>query len=99
MGRYDVALQAFDKVIEIDPTYLGISGVWFDKGEALDKLSRHDEAAAAYESAVSAYDNDLERYPGVDTFWEGKGEALKALGRQSEANSAFAKAKELGYQG
>lgn len=59
MGRYDVALQAFDKVIEIDPTYLGISGVWFDKGEALDKLGRHDEAAAAYESAVSAYDNDL----------------------------------------
>jgi len=100
MDRYGEALQAFDnKVIEIDPAYLDIAGVWFAKGEALDKLGRHDEAAAAYESALSAYDRELERNPDVAKFWASKGETLKALGRKAEADAAFAKAKELGYQG
>ena len=97
MGRYDDALQAFDKVIEIDPSYLDIAGVWFAKGGALDKLGRHEEAVAAYEHSLSAYDRNLERYPGVAKFWGSKGEALKALDRQVEAEAAFARARELGY--
>ncbi len=98
MGRYDEALQAFDKVIEIDPAYLDIAGVWFAKGDALDKLGRHDEAIAAYESALLAYDRELERNPGVAKFWASKGEALNALGRQAEADDAYARAEELGYK-
>ncbi len=99
MGRYEEALQAFDKVVEIAPAYFGTADVWFARGEALDKLGRRDEAATAYESALFAFEKDLERSPDVPKYWGGKGEALKALGRQAEADEAYAKAKELGYEG
>ncbi len=35
------------------------------RGEALDKLGRRDEAATAYESALFAFEKDLERSPDV----------------------------------
>ena len=47
-GRYDEALQAYDKAIELNPQY---SEAWNNKGIALDKLGKIAEAQVCYDKA------------------------------------------------
>jgi Flp pilus assembly protein TadD len=47
-GKYNEALQAFDKAIEINPKD---APTWNDKGDALRLLGRVDEADTAYAKA------------------------------------------------
>ncbi len=54
MGKYEEAIQAYDKAIEIDPNYLL---VWNNKGIALEKLGRYDEAAECYNKAKELESN------------------------------------------
>lgn len=51
-GKYNEAIQAFDKAIEID---LQDADAWYEKSYALNKLGRTTEANAAYAKA-----NELE---------------------------------------
>jgi Flp pilus assembly protein TadD len=44
-GKYDEAIKAFDKAIEINPQD---AGPWFDKGVTLQKLGHNTEADAAF---------------------------------------------------
>jgi|WetSurMetagenome_2_1015567.scaffolds.fasta_scaffold00586_1 tetratricopeptide (TPR) repeat protein len=86
-GKYDEALQAFNKAIEINPQ---LAGAWTGKGYGLKALGRYDEAVQAFDKAIEINPQDADA-------WNDKGDTLKALGRTTEADVAYAKAKELTY--
>ncbi len=48
LGRYDEALQAFHKAIEINPRF---ADAWYCKGLALNKHGRTAEANSAFAKA------------------------------------------------
>lgn len=48
LGRYEEAIKAHDKAIEIDPYH---SNTW-KKGNALRKIGRYEDAIKAYEKAM-----------------------------------------------
>ena len=88
-GKYDEAIKAYDKAIEIVPSY---ADAWTGKGNALYGLGKYDEA-------IKCYDEAIRLYPNYAAAWHSKGNALSALGRNTEAQTAFAKAKEVVYTG
>jgi tetratricopeptide (TPR) repeat protein len=83
--KYDEAIKAFDKAIEIDPQS---STLWDAKGLALDKLNKHDEAIKSYDKAIEINSHDSKT-------WNNKGEALSRLNKDNEAIQAFDKAIEI----
>jgi Flp pilus assembly protein TadD len=48
LGRYEEAVNAIEKAVEIDPNY---GGGWYDKGTYLKLLGRTTEANAAFAKA------------------------------------------------
>jgi tetratricopeptide (TPR) repeat protein len=48
MGKYEQALEYFNKSIELEPS---IAEIWFHKGDALMALNRENDAKAAYAEA------------------------------------------------
>jgi tetratricopeptide (TPR) repeat protein len=48
MGKTDLAIQAYDKAIAINPTY---ALAWYNKGIALDQAGNYSEAASCYAKA------------------------------------------------
>jgi tetratricopeptide (TPR) repeat protein len=88
-GKYDEAVKAFDKAIELDPKF---KRGFNSKGAALHNQGKHDEA-------IKAYDEAIRLDPSYAEAWNNKGCILRALDKTSEADAAFAKAKELGYTG
>ncbi len=85
LSRYEDAIAAYDRAIEIKPDY---DAAWNNRGNALDNLGRHEEAIAAYDKAI-------EIKPDKDAAWNNRGIALRNLGRYEEAISAFDNALEL----
>ena len=85
LGRYEEALQAIDKALELKPDY---SYAWNNKGIALRNLGRHEEA-------LQAYDKALKLKPDYFDAWYNKCVAFRKLGRYKEAQIAFKKASEL----
>ncbi len=49
MGRYDEAIQAYDKATQIDHNY---ALAWYDRGCALDNMGKYDEAIQALGQAI-----------------------------------------------
>ena len=47
--KYDEAIQAYDKAIEIDPD---TCTAWNNKGIAFDDVGKYDEATQAYDKAI-----------------------------------------------
>lgn len=84
-GRYEEALQAYDKAIELKPDF---SSAWLNKGNALGKLGR-------YEKALQTYDKVIELSPDDSNAWYNKGAVLSNLGRYEEALQAYDKVIEL----
>jgi tetratricopeptide (TPR) repeat protein len=80
-GKYDEAVEAYDKAVEIDPEY---AEAWYNKGGVLYLQGKYNEA-------IQAFDKAIEIDPQLLFTWEAKGNALKSLGRTAEANAAFAK--------
>ncbi len=70
------------KALSIDPGYVK---AWNNKGLALDKLGRYQEAVDSYEKALSIDPNDA-------TVWHNKGLALDKLGRYQEAADSYERA-------
>ena len=85
LGRYEEALQAIDKALELNPDY---SDAWYNKGVALRKLGRYEEALQAIDKALKLKPDDFDA-------WYNKCVALRKLGRYKEAQIAFKKASEL----
>ena len=71
-GKYDEAVKAFDKAIEINPQY---EAAWVGKGTTLGSQGKYDEAVA------KAFDRAIEINPQYADAWAGKGFALQLLGR------------------
>ncbi len=67
-------MHAFDETLSIDPDFVA---AMLNKGSALHKLGR-------YQEAVNAYDAVLSRDPDRVTAWYNKGLALGELGRISK---------------
>lgn len=89
MGRYEEAIEAFKRGIEIRPSDY-VTNTHFI-GECLLKLERYDEALDVYNELIQI------RSDSVD-YWVGKGDALYHLGRFDEANTAYRKALDLSNQ-
>ena len=66
LGRYDEALECFDRALEIDPRKWD---VWINKGDCLLWLNRLDEA-------IQCYDKALEIKPMAISVWGKKGTAF-----------------------
>ena len=58
-GKYNEAIMAYNKAIEIDPQYFE---AWTNKEVDLVNLNKYDEATASYENGIK-----------INPFWEGKG--------------------------
>jgi tetratricopeptide (TPR) repeat protein len=90
--KYDEAVQAYDRAVEINPQY---ADAWNNKGIALLLQGKYDEA-------VQAYDNAIEINPQFAQAWNNKGvaftqqdkydEALQAYDQAIDTNPQFAKA-------
>ncbi len=64
------------------------SNAWYNKGVALRKLGRYEEALQAIDKALKLKPDDFDA-------WYNKCVALRKLGRYKEAQIAFKKASEL----
>jgi tetratricopeptide (TPR) repeat protein len=60
---------------------------WYNKGNALNGLSKYNEA-------INCYDKVIEIIPHHADAWYNKGNALNSLGMNKEAKASFARAKE-----
>lgn len=85
-GDYGQALTYFNKAINfMDPD---LATIWYNKGNALLKLKKYDEAINNYATAI-------EIKPGFSQAWNNKGIALILTGHDREGKEARLKAKEL----
>lgn len=85
LEKFDEALSAFDKAIEIDSKRLDL---WQNKAYTLTKLGRFVETLKCYEVMTGIEPDNAE-------IWSKKGEIYLALGQINEANEAFSIAKTL----
>jgi tetratricopeptide (TPR) repeat protein len=83
--KYENALEAFEKVLEINPkNELALKG----KGDALESLKKYGEALEAFNKVLEINQKD-------DYVLSGKGRILGNLSRYEEALEAFNKALEI----
>jgi len=51
-GRYEEAINFYDKVLQIDPDD---ADAWFNKGITLKKMGKHSEGTRSIETAINLY--------------------------------------------
>jgi len=85
LERYEDALEAYEKAIEIKPDYLSALN---NKGTALRNLGKNEDALEAYEKAI-----DIK--PDFFNAWINKGNTLDNLERYEDALEAFEKATKI----
>ena len=78
----DKAIEKADKQIKENPNE---GFAWCSKGNALDKLKRHEEAIECYNKAIAINPNE-------GRFWDLKRWTLSVLGRDEEAIECYDKA-------
>jgi tetratricopeptide (TPR) repeat protein len=74
-GKYDEAIQVYDKAIEQDPTF---AYPWNGKGLILSFQGKHDEAILALDEAIRRDPDYVQARNHKDTIW-----MTKVMGRQS----------------
>ena len=89
LGSYETAIDAFNKLIELNPQN---ASAWYGKGLVLNELG-------SYETAIDALNKSIELNPQNGHTWYEKSRSLKLLGRAADAKAAFAMAKNKGYIG
>jgi tetratricopeptide (TPR) repeat protein len=82
-GRYQEALAAYDKAIQLQPEYVD---AWLGRGNSLQALMRYQEALAAYDKLIQL---------GNNFGWIGRSEALYRLQRYQEALASLDKTIQL----
>jgi tetratricopeptide (TPR) repeat protein len=82
--KYDEAIQAYDKAIELNPEYSD----WYHKGIALASQGKHDEA-------IQAYDKAIELNPKYSDAWINKGNILFCQHKYNETVQALEKGFKL----
>lgn len=84
-GDDRAALNAFNRVIELEPNH---AGAWMNRGNALFNLEQAEDA-------LSAYDRAIELRPDDGFSWGARGDALYDLERIDEALISWNKSLEL----
>ena len=85
LGKYEEAIEAFDRVIDMDPSN---AYAWNNKGYALINLGRYEDGLQACEKAIEIDPNNVYA-------WNNKAWALNNLGRYEEALQSSEKALEI----
>ena len=85
LGKYEEAIEAFDKVIDMDPSN---SYAWNNKGYALNNLGRYEDGLQAFAKALEMDHNNIDA-------WNNKAWALNNLERYEDALLASEKALEI----
>ena len=97
LGMIDEAVEAFDKVNELNPKDGVVAYHWI--GRTLSGAGRYDEAIQAYESSILSFNTYGEWWPGQKSIcaqaWYYEGLALDTLGRPEEAQNAYGNAIKL----
>jgi tetratricopeptide (TPR) repeat protein len=83
--KYEQALAAFDKAIEVKPND---SWAWMLRSTVLGQLKR-------YEEAIAACDKAIELNPNSHLFWSLRGWVLEKLERYEQALASYNKAIDL----
>lgn len=91
-GRYEEAAATYDLAIEATPPHftIDIAIASAEKGKALEKAGKHDQALDSFKKALELSPEDVET-------WHYKGLALKSLGHSSEIHMALARVCELSH--
>lgn len=87
LKRYEDALNAYKKAIDIKPDYLE---AWTGRGKTLYDLKRYKEALEAYDKAIQIQTDVLEA-------WTGRGYVLDSLQRPKDAIDSFDKALQIKF--
>lgn len=58
-GKYEEAIECFDKALELDPTYIR---AYNNKGCVFEALNKHEEAIECYDKAIELNPDDHETY-------------------------------------
>ena len=90
-GKYELALDAFEKAIELKPDY---ADAWYNRGVTLAKLGRHEEALKAYDKAIELKPDFAEAWYNKACAYSRKGDKENALKNLSKAIELDAKSKE-----
>lgn len=85
LGRFEEALDAYEKALELEPDYVL---TWNNKGTALMNLNRYEEALMAFNKAIEVDSGHV-------LAWHNKGVILNELGCSEEALEAYNKVIEL----
>jgi len=83
--EYNRASELYDWTLTLKPDF---KEAWHNKGIALSRLGRHEEAVASYDKAI-------EIKPDYEEAWYGRGYALDKLGRHEEAITSYDKTIEI----
>ncbi|RPH74804.1 tetratricopeptide repeat protein, partial [bacterium] len=81
-GKFQEALQSFDRVIEIEP---GHAGAWNGRGICLKELGRYEEAIQCFNKVIAIN-------PGDEEVHYNRGEALEKLGKTNGDMKLFEEA-------
>ena len=85
LGRYDDALRAIDKALDINPRN---EVAWVNKGNALTKMGRFVDALRCFNAAIKVS-------PDYEVAWNNKGNALARLGKFEDAVSCYERALQI----
>lgn len=87
-GRYDEAVECFDKALEIDPS---LAYVWMNRGNALDDWGEHKEAIKSYRNAL-----EIETDPySIAEIWNNIGLCFLNMKDFPQASESYDKALEI----
>ncbi len=85
LGRYDEALRAIDKALDLNPRN---EVAWLNKGNALTKMGRLLDALRCFNAAIQVN-------PDYEVAWNNKGNTLARLGHLDEALTCYERALEI----
>ncbi len=92
LGRYNQSIEAYEKVLELDPMAIN---AWIGKGDALNATGRNDLALAAYNQALEIDEQELQANPENADAWYRKGMVLFKMGEYEKALAAYNRSIEV----